>query len=143
MGHRLLASFANARRDARGSGMGRKVRVGGRHGDNSFARKISQTENARSKWGRDQRTLPRIKATSPVKIAHLLFISAKWSKLNSAGKRNMLASQPDAAPVRRSRAVSRDDPSATSPCAGVVSFNRDRIVREVQSERTKPHIFKN
>jgi hypothetical protein len=47
----------------------------------------------------------------------------KWSKLNSVRKRNLLALQPDAAPVRRSRAVSPDDPSATSPRAGVVSLN--------------------
>ena len=55
------------------------------------------------------------------------FISAKWSKLTSVRKRNVLALQPDAAPVRGSRAVSPNDPSTTSPRAGVVSLNQDRI----------------
>ena len=52
-----------------------------------------------------------------------VFISAKWSKLNSVGKPDVLAFQPDAVPDRRSGAASSNDPSATSPCAGVVSLN--------------------
>jgi hypothetical protein len=138
MNHRRIASFANSRGDVRDSGIRRNVRISRRHEATHLSKKSAKLKYQVAVIG-----IPHGKATSPVNIAHSPFISAKWSKLNSAGKRNMLASQPDAAPVRRSRAVSRDDPSATSPCAGVVSFNRDRIVREVQSERTKPHIFKN
>jgi hypothetical protein len=78
-----------------------------------------------------------------VDIAHLLFISAKWSKLNSVRKVDVLPLQPDAVPDRRSRAASTNDPSATSPCAGVVSLTEDRIVRGIAVRRAEFHDFKN
>lgn len=98
----------------------------------SFARIIcSQNRSAKNqiKWDRDWAHDTARQATVSVNIAHLLFISAEWSKLNSVMKRNVLALQPDAVPDRRSRAASQNDPSAISPSAGVVSLNRRRAFR--------------
>jgi hypothetical protein len=92
-----------------------------------LSKKISEAKNTGP--NRAMIGIPRSQATLLVNIAHLLFISAEWSKLNSVMKRNVLALQPDAVPDRRSRAASQNDPSAISPSAGVVSLNCRRAFR--------------